>query len=111
MILFQGCPRCRGDVDVTYHDDVRCIQCGHRPKVVYPGPRIVVEGPGVAGGTEPVLGEVTASAMCPRCGSELAIRLDRLRPGDNACYRCISCGHIFSPSGGDALEFPGAALP
>ena len=41
MILFKACPRCGGDVDVTYYADSFCFQCAYRPTVVYPGPRVV----------------------------------------------------------------------
>ena len=34
---------------------------------------------------------------CPRCGAEQPIRLERVEPTANTCYRCRSCGHIFSP--------------
>ena len=30
MIFFKACPRCNGDVDVTFYDEIYCIQCGHR---------------------------------------------------------------------------------
>ena len=29
-IHFRACPRCGGDVDAAFRDDVRCVQCGHR---------------------------------------------------------------------------------
>ena len=99
VILFKACPRCGGDVDATYHSDVYCVQCSYRPAVVFPGPRIV------EGKSRELGGEAVAKMVCPSCGSERAIRLDRLRPQDNACYRCRSCGHIYSPGsraiGGD----------
>jgi DNA-directed RNA polymerase subunit M/transcription elongation factor TFIIS len=40
------------------------------------------------------------ASSCPRCGGFEAIRLDRLRQQDNVCYRCRTCGHIFSPTAG-----------
>ena len=43
MILFKACPRCGGDIDIARSDDIYCVQCSHRPEVVYPGPRIVQE--------------------------------------------------------------------
>ena len=111
MILFKACPRCRGDVDVTYSDDPYCVQCAYRPTVVFPGPRIVQpEAFGRLGAPADdetkATGEVgdldrtrytTAKVICPKCGSELATPLDKLRPGDNTCFRCRRCGHIFSP--------------
>ena len=125
VILFKACPRCAGDVDATYHDDVHCVQCAYRPTVVFPGPRIVeeqhgntavpvhrddhqnAEGPG--SWKEAVHGDT--KAMCPKCGSEHVVQLDRLRPQDNVCYRCRSCGHIFSPGESEMPEYPDAALP
>ena len=29
-IHFRACPRCGGDVDAAFRDDIRCVQCGHR---------------------------------------------------------------------------------
>ncbi len=87
MILFKQCPRCGGDVDVTYHDDPYCVQCSHRPTLAYPGPKVV---------------DTTAppapSAQCPRCGRLDLLELEKLRDLDNTCYRCRKCGHIFSPA-------------
>ena len=109
MILFKACPRCGGDVDTTYHDDIYCVQCAYRPAVVFPGPRIVEvrrqHGAGPldeqAAGRQPGDGEVANNTgekpICPKCGSQQLVRLDKLRPGDHTCYRCRSCGHIFSP--------------
>ena len=111
MILFKACPRCLGDVDITYSDDPYCVQCAHRPTVVYPGPRIVQrESSGMLGAsvpdeTQPVgdpgnsnaASYSTARVICPKCGSELATQLDKLRPEDHTCFRCRRCGHVFSP--------------
>ena len=115
VILFKACPRCGGDIDVTYPEDVSCVQCGHRPEVVYPGPRIVgseadLEGipaqpPGRAGELSQMIEAVHGAAdadppqtgQCPRCGSLLAVALHKLRREDNTCFRCRKCGHIFSP--------------
>ena len=77
MILFKSCARCGGDVDATFESDVYCVQCGHRPTV-----------PTLAAG-HPV--------WCPACRSGGVARLDRLNDDDHACYRCQTCGHIFSP--------------
>ena len=104
MILFKSCPRCGGDVDAAHHGDVYCVQCAYRRAVVFPGPRIVERESGER------RGEAEAKAVCPSCGSERAIRLDKLRPGDNTCYRCRSCGHIYSPGVADAHEHQDAAL-
>ena len=81
MILFKACPRCGGDVDASHRNDVRCIQCAHRPDPAgLAKPRV---GPG---------------GSCPRCESISLVALDRLRAGDNRCYRCRPCGHVFSPA-------------
>ena len=42
--MYKQCPRCGGDVDASFSEDVRCVQCGDRPKVVYPGPIVLGEG-------------------------------------------------------------------
>ena len=42
--MFKQCPRCGGDVDASFSEDVRCVQCGDRPQVVYPGPIVLGEG-------------------------------------------------------------------
>ena len=108
MILFKACPRCDGDVDATYSDDVHCVQCSHRPEVVYPGPRIIRKaenGPAAPGmaflgyssnASQPMAPEDIAK--CRRCGTVEVVRLEKLRPEDNACYRCRRCGHVFSPA-------------
>ena len=111
MILFKACPRCGGDVDVTCYADSFCFQCAYRPTVVYPGPRVVERPPdgdviAMGAGGHRTIGEPTSLAtssgdnerpMCPKCGSEQPIRLDKLRSQDHTCYRCRFCGHIFSP--------------
>ena len=119
MILFKACPRCGGDVDVTYTDNAYCVQCSHRPEVSYPGPRIVqnasdasesTASPSAAGDSEN--GEATGvtpsihetAISCPRCGSAQLVQLDRLREQENTCYRCRLCGHIFSPATGQDGE-------
>ena len=97
LILFKGCPRCGGDVDASYKEDVFCIQCGFRPPVAVTEtglPNVLekqVQAIAVnAGRQSPPIG-------CPRCALEDVIPLEKLRPHYNVCYRCRSCGHIFSP--------------
>ena len=116
VILFKACPRCGGDVDVTYPEDVGCVQCGHRPEIVYPGPRVLgseadlggipVQTPRGAGELPQTIEAVRGPApevgpphtgQCPRCGSLQAVALHKLRREDNTCFRCRKCGHIFSP--------------
>ena len=123
MILFKACPRCGGDVDTTYHEDAYCVQCSHRPTVVFPGPRIIEWRPfgagasALASGRRPVgeagyeVGYMQSKVICPKCGSEKGVRLEKLRPEDNTCYRCRSCGHIFSPSIEGAQATGEATLP
>ena len=107
MILFKACPRCGGDVDATYSDNVYCVQCSHRPEVVYPGPCIARKAendtatPGTAlFGYSSNASQSVASediAKCRRCGTDEVVRLEKLRTEDNTCYRCRRCGHVFSP--------------
>ena len=129
MILFKACTRCGGDVDMTYGDDVYCVQCSHRPDVAHPGPRVIsasAKGPIAAVPTQApgspryqpasqAVGESSAGAVatspCPRCGSKELIRLDRLRERDNFCYRCRLCGHIFSPAHGEGQRRRQATVP
>ena len=40
---------------------------------------------------------VSAPVVCLRCGSGDTTRLEKARIEANTCYRCRSCGHIFSP--------------
>ena len=42
--------------------------------------------------------QLSVEKVCPKCGSDHVIRLDKLRREDNSCYRCRACGHIFSPA-------------
>ena len=118
MILFKACPRCGGDVDTTYPDDALCVQCGHRPDVVYPGPRINEAGlkdkapagqavghretlthtPAGAAEQLPERTDLPAASQCPRCGVLETVVLEKLRAEDNTCHRCRRCGHIFSPA-------------
>ncbi len=37
------------------------------------------------------------SAPCPRCSNDAPVRLEKADPQANTCYRCRTCGHIFSP--------------
>ena len=118
MILLKACPRCGGDVDATWSEDVYCIQCSYRPRTAVPAPFIVENRPDMSEpeqqgkdarvGGDGRSGEVGESAirrarprlvcMCPRCDTDELVRLDRLRERDNLCYRCRTCGHIFSPA-------------
>ncbi len=108
MILLKACPRCGGDLDATYKDDIYCVQCAYRPA----GPAGVAARRLVGdAGTVLHLERAAASsrcdppqrapAPCPRCGAWDLVQLDRLRPRDNLCYRCRPCGHIFSPGTGE----------
>ena len=97
MILFKACPRCGGDVDATYQDDVCCVQCSHRPEVAYPGPRVVHQSSGASMGGGPITAldpqpdvptaidpsatKDPSTTSCPRYDSSELIRLDRLRQG------------------------------
>ena len=122
MILLKACPRCGGDVDTTYRDDVYCVQCAYRPTVVFPGPRIIERRPDDAtdqgrsgedrltGGLRELGGgEMDVEVVCRRCGSNRVVGLEKLRPEDNTCYRCRPCGHIFSPSPENVQTLPDAA--
>jgi predicted RNA-binding Zn-ribbon protein involved in translation (DUF1610 family) len=37
------------------------------------------------------------SAPCPRCSNDAPVRLEKADPLANTCFRCRTCGHIFSP--------------
>ena len=89
MILLKGCARCGGDVDATFRDDIYCIQCGHRPS-----PSLEQLN---AAGAGPIPG-----IPCSSCRSRQTVRLEKLHPKDNACYRCRACGHIFSPGAAES---------
>ena len=88
MILFKACPRCGGDVDTSHADDIRCLQCAHRPDDEALAALARPYGPAGSG----------PHSACPRCESTALVLLDRLREGDNYCYRCRPCGHVFSPA-------------
>ena len=125
MILFKACPRCGGDVDTTYRDDVYCVQCAYRPTVVFSGPVFAEGWRGKAASAAPPsvrrakqesghpmsLSLLNTKVRCPKCDSAKVVVLDRLRPQNNVCYRCLPCGHIFSPVAGERRGNPGAALP
>ena len=109
MILFKACPRCGGDVDTTYGDDVHCVQCGNRPAVVFPGPRILTDSERLKGNLAD--SDVDSSGIiCPSCGTISVVELQKLRPGDHTCYRCRRCGHIFSPTRDGFGEWSSTAM-
>ena len=112
MILFKTCPRCGGDVDATYEEDVRCIQCAYRPAVALPSARVMTAG-GVDRQRPPAGSKVGTArtgtgVLCARCASTFLMALDKVRGSDHTCYRCQACGHIFSPRLGDT-EHEGSA--
>jgi predicted RNA-binding Zn-ribbon protein involved in translation (DUF1610 family) len=37
------------------------------------------------------------SSPCPRCSNDAPVRLEKADPLSNTCFRCRTCGHIFSP--------------
>ena len=88
MILSKACPRCGGDVDTSHAADIRCLQCAHRPD---DEALAALARSHVPAGRGP-------HSTCPRCESMALVLLDRLREGDNYCYRCRPCGHVFSPA-------------
>ena len=123
-IHLRACPRCGGDIDAAFRDDIRCVQCGHR---IYE-PAVGLRDRGschdrlyVLGGSAPRGPQAiecrtlthfdahkymepnrdpdpdAASSPCPRCRSVDLVALDRLSPDHNLCLRCRLCGHIFSP--------------
>ena len=98
LILFKACPRCGGDVDATYKEDMYCVQCAFRPPMALPGPVLV--DPSAAKKEQPLAtGNRTSPPVgCPRCALEDVVPLEKLRPHFNTCYRCRQCGHIFSPA-------------
>ena len=104
MILLKTCPRCGGDVDATYDDDVYCVQCAYRPAVAVPDRRAMEAALGVRLGAAASATDSQAtgpSLKCAKCSSKLVVALDKVRVEDHACYRCRACGHIFSPRGDD----------
>lgn len=55
-----------------------------------------------AAGHSPILSDPTIeggedTAPCPRCSNDAPGRLEKADPQANTCYRCRTCGHIFSP--------------
>ena len=109
MILFKACPRCSGDVDTTYGDDVHCVQCGNRPAVVFPGPRILPIGARPEAALADGDVDEGMEIICPSCGTVSVVELQKLRPDDHTCYRCRRCGHIFSPAPRSYEDWPGVA--
>ena len=104
MILLKTCPRCGGDVDATYDDDVYCVQCAYRPAVAVPDRRAVEAALGVRLGAAASATDSPAtgpSVQCAKCSSKLVVALDKERRKDHTCYRCRACGHIFSPRDDD----------
>ena len=110
MILFKACPRCGGDVDTTYGDDVHCFQCGNRPPVVFPGPRILSESARPKGNLADGDVDEHSGIICPSCGTISVVELQKLRPDDHTCYRCRRCGHIFSPTRDGSGEWSSTAM-
>ena len=50
----------------------------------------LVAGAAIASGDED-------SSPCPRCSNDAPVRLEKADPLANTCFRCRTCGHIFSP--------------
>ena len=82
-------------MDATYWDDVCCVQCGDRP-TGFAVPPSAVRRP--LKPPLPATADTTIVRECPRCATEDAVELEKLRSIDNTCYRCRRCGHIFSPA-------------
>ena len=103
MILFKTCPRCGGDVDATYDDDIYCVQCAYRPAGAVPERRAVEAALGARLGAavSATDSETGPGLQCAKCSSQLVVALDKVREEDHACYRCRECGHIFSPRDDD----------
>lgn len=95
LILFKACSKCGGELDTTYRDDVSCVQCGDRPDILALPPSAVSRPlkPSL-----PATADTTIVRECPRCATEDAVELEKLRSIDNTCYRCRRCGQIFSPA-------------
>ena len=127
MVIPKGCARCGGDIDAADEEDIRCVQCGHRPALPIAAlrrqARLAARGESlktidadaalgmdgrIDGATHAAphdarenfgYDEDTASGeSCPRCDETDSIALEKLRPHFNTCYRCRLCGHIFSPA-------------
>ena len=115
MILFKACPRCGGDVDAGYPDDVRCVQCAYRPALALAESR-AADGREAASGMHSQtfsaqVNDMNGMVNCPRCGSEEVVKLEKVRRQDHTCFRCRMCGHIFSPQAESEREESAAALP
>ena len=106
MILFKACPRCGGDIDITYADDVHCVQCGHRPEAVYPRHRATEHSTRDDGALTLGFAADRSSTECRRCAAVDLVRLEQLRTTDNTCHRC---DHIFSPATTAPGQSPRAA--
>lgn len=48
-------------------------------------------------GSEPGNDVSQEISICPRCSNDAPVRLEKADPLANTCYRCRTCGHIFSP--------------
>ena len=107
MIVLKACPRCGGDVDASYSEDVHCVQCAHRLRAAPASSRLDRESTSEADRVLDAIdgGRSDGAEPCPRCDSGELVRLDKLRPGYNTCFRCRSCGHIFSPAVEGPLSF------
>jgi len=58
---------------------------------------VSVEDSGSAPAGDDVGDEPGGAYPCPRCSNDIPVRLEKEDPHANTCYRCRSCGHIFSP--------------
>lgn len=120
MILFKGCPRCGGDVDTSFDEDIFCIQCSYRLPDAKADDRGGSINPSflkqptiyrpvkIKTNEQEVLSDNVA-ILCPRCDSDDISELGKLKSRDNTCYRCRRCGHIFSPKSEEAQDYPEAA--
>ena len=119
VVILRGCTRCGGDILTGDAKNVRCLQCGHAPKLSIAelrrrsrrGKRSETPKPFDVdaifaahstphdalwdfGNDE----DADSRERCPRCEETDSIALEKLRPHFNTCYRCRLCGHIFSPA-------------
>ena len=86
MIFLKACPRCGGDVEATYLEDVYCVQCAHRLPAAPVSSRLDREARGKVVPTseaDRVLDAIErvrsqGAEPCPRCGSGDLVRLDKL---------------------------------
>jgi predicted RNA-binding Zn-ribbon protein involved in translation (DUF1610 family) len=42
-------------------------------------------------------GDTEKTSPCPSCSNDAPVRLEKADPLANTCFRCRTCGHIFSP--------------